>query len=307
MRYVCRYARLPKTLHCSTPSVAHTVSCVIFSFIFHRAKVIAHRRTTAALPDSFLPASFYLSLWAPRCLRQSSAEVASFMLSLPPWLQNSVGSSHSALSSRGNSDCRFCSEAGKTPSSHRFTFENDCPFLSQPISCEASCGLRDHRRCKGGMTPSRGSHFEYHSGFSVLLTVFPFHAPKTAWSRHFFLCWHSTDAKQEERCSVRVDWRWRSCSQSQATLTDVMSLLSVSNFPEGLSYPSHRLFFLSILEAFQSHPKMGSVPFKWKCNSKLSPADFKVIINKWSQSLCTCGATERTSRQCLSTAVAQVN
>lgn len=49
-------------------SVVHTVSCVIFSFIFHGAKLMAHRRTTVVLPDSSLSASFYLALRAPQRL-----------------------------------------------------------------------------------------------------------------------------------------------------------------------------------------------------------------------------------------------
>lgn len=116
------------------PSVVHTVSCVIFSFIFHGAKVIAHRRTTVALPGSFLSASFYLPLRAPQCLRQSSAEVASFVLSLLPCKLCWVISQYSR--SRGNSDFCYCSEAGKHPSLAVLLVKTTTALsvLSQPIA-----------------------------------------------------------------------------------------------------------------------------------------------------------------------------
>lgn len=41
-------------------SAVHTVSRVIFSFVFYGAKEIAHELTTVAMPDSFLSASSYL-------------------------------------------------------------------------------------------------------------------------------------------------------------------------------------------------------------------------------------------------------
>lgn len=125
---------LPKTLHCSTASVVHTVSCVIFSFIFYSAKVIAQRRTTAELPDSFLSASFYLSFWAPPCLQQGSIEVASFVLSLIPRKLCWVISQYSR--SGANSDFCFCSEAGRRPSLTVFLLRRPTAlsFLSQPIT-----------------------------------------------------------------------------------------------------------------------------------------------------------------------------
>lgn len=61
-------SHLPKTLQRPTASVVHTVSCVIFSYIFYGAKMIAHSQTSVALPASFLYVSFYLPLCAPQCL-----------------------------------------------------------------------------------------------------------------------------------------------------------------------------------------------------------------------------------------------
>lgn len=131
--------------------------------------------------------------------------------------------------------------------------------------------------------------FEYHLSFSFFFffcwLYSHFILPTHSLKKTFLQCWHSTNTKPGESCSARVDWGWKSCSQSQATLTDVVSLLSVSNFPEGpvtLFTHTHTLLLV-----FQTHSKMGNVPFRWKYNSKLNSVDFKVFINKlsWSFSI----------------------
>lgn len=153
-RYACCYLRLPKTLHCSMASVLHTVCWVLFSFIWHSAKVIAHKRTT--LPDSFLSASFYLSFGAPQCLQQSSMEVASFVLSLLPLKLCWVISQCSC--SRGNSHFCFCSGAGTHPSISISFSENTFNFVY--LISIAWCGWKcDHRKCKNKVTPHQWPEF----------------------------------------------------------------------------------------------------------------------------------------------------
>lgn len=139
---------------------------------------------------------------------------------------------------------------------------------------------------------------------------------KNSLKQAFLLCWHSTHTKQEERCHVKVDRGWKSSSQSRATLADVMSLLTVSNFPEGNSHMHTHTITLLHLELFQSHSKTGGAASKsttlaraWKSNSKLNSADFKVIIKLSQLLLHVQRHSEEDQLQCLGNSItlARVN
>ncbi len=174
-RYACCYLSLPKTLHCSMASVMHTVSCVIFSFIFYDAKVIAHRRTTVALPDSFLSASFiyhsgHFSVYCKVALKLHHLCSVSFPA-------NSVGSSHSILT-RGNSDFCCCSEAGRHPSLTIFHLKTPTALslLSQPTPHESAKVITENISTR--WHPSVTWVLKTILVFLFLLTAFPFHSPK---------------------------------------------------------------------------------------------------------------------------------
>lgn len=235
-----------------------------------------------SLLSSFLSSTVLFG--APHCLWQSSTVVASFVLALLPCKLCWVISQYSC--SGGNSAFCFCSEACRHPSLTISLLKTPTALsvLSKPIAYVPYGRKGNHRKWHLSLTWVLNTILAF-LFFSFFADCIPTSSSRhTAWRRHFSSAGTALTQSQEkvvvrestegERAVVKVrlhSLMWWAYCQSQIS-------------QKALSHSSHTH---TLLLVFQTHSKMGNVPFRWKYNSKLNSVDFKVFINKlsWSFSI----------------------